>query len=604
MIVTPLTNSEQDGSFWATGLRLVRRTFGSMPRRSSLIVLLALLNSLLQGASLVLLVPLVGSLGVGSSSETSIARGLRTAFAALGVPYTLGTILGLVFGVSLSAGMVALVQGWISYSTYRHFVSELQVEAYRTLSRCRLSYLSRQRLGDTITNLTKFTEQAGGAFFLLIQLLTTAVIVAGLVLVALSQAWQFVLATFGVLSVAVLPMRWNSRAVHRLVRSCHGAVLAAGATITEHLRLLSMVKAFGAEGQSLKMVEARVAQAEMLWVQFKRRIEAVRVIWDVAMVGLLCLAIYAGVAVFSVTLDRLLVLVGIFMRIVAAIRSVLTRTEQLPMLLAAFDGVTELLNSARAAAEPKGGLPAPMALHAGIAVQKLKVADGNQVLVDDVSLVIRPRSITALVGPSGSGKSTIANAVLGLVEAAGGRIEIEGVELARMDREAWRKRIGYVGQDIPLWNCSIRDNLLFAAPEVDEAQVYRALDEAGVGEFVRRLPKGLDTVVGEQGSLISGGERQRIAIARALLRKPLLLILDEPTSALDAETARKVVENIEALRQTAAILIIAHDLNVVRNADTIYVVQHGKILEHGTWRDLIEGGGKLSELAFIQQRAL
>jgi ATP-binding cassette subfamily C protein len=374
--------------------------------------------------------------------------------------------------------------------------------------------------------------------------------------------------------------------------------------MTEHLRLLPMVKAFGAEAQSLKMVEKHVAQAESRWVTFKRRIETVRVIWDVAMIGLLCLAIYAGVAVFSVTLDRLLVLVGISMRIVAAIRSVLVRTEQLPMLLAAFDGVTDLLTSARAAAEPKGGLPVPAALRTGIVVQALKVTDGDQVLVDDVSLVIRPRSITALVGPSGAGKSTIANAVLGLVETAGGRVEIDGTDLARMDREAWRKRVGYVGQDIPLWNCSIRDNLLFAAPDADELQMYRALDEAGVGDFVRKLPRRLDTIVGEQGSLISGGERQRIAIARALLRKPLLLILDEPTSALDAETARKIVESIDVLRQTMAILIIAHDLSVVRNADIIYVVQQGKILEQGTWRDLIEGGGKLSELALIQQRAL
>src|SRR4029453_18683823 len=142
------------------------------------------------------------------------------------------------------------------------------------------------------------------------------------------------------------------------------------------------------------------------------------------------------------------------------------------------------------------------------------------------------RSFTALVGESGSGKTTIAATILGLTRPSAGSMVVDGVELNTIDLKSWRKRLGYVSQDAVVFGRSIRENLLFAVPDATDEQIFVALDSAGIGQFVRSLPEGLDTHVGEWGSLISGGERQRIAIARALLRDPLVLILDEGTSAL------------------------------------------------------------------------
>jgi ATP-binding cassette subfamily C protein len=174
-----------------------------------------------------------------------------------------------------------------------------------------------------------------------------------------------------------------------------------------------------------------------------------------------------------------------------------------------------------------------------------------------VSLTLPARSTTALLGPSGAGKSTLADVLGGLVTPDSGEVQIDDTTLDGPARLAWRSAVAYVEQEPVLFHASIRDNLLWAVPGASEADLFAALDQASAG-FVRTLPHGLDTVVGDGGRQLSGGERQRIALARALLRRPQLLILDEPTSALDAGNEASVLAALKALRGSVTMLVIAH----------------------------------------------
>lgn len=206
---------------------------------------------------------------------------------------------------------------------------------------------------------------------------------------------------------------------------------------------------------------------------------------------------------------------------------------------------------------------------------------GRGQTLTDVNLRILKGQMTALVGESGSGKSTITDLVLGLQVPQQGQVLIDGVALGEWKQNSFRERVGYVPQDPQLFHSSIRDNLLWSFEQAKEADLWRALELANAAAFVKDLPQGIDTIVGERGMRLSGGQRQRIALARALLRKPDLLILDEATSALDSESERLIQNSIEKLAQETTIFVIAHRLSTIEKADHVYVLSKGHIVEEG-----------------------
>ena len=192
------------------------------------------------------------------------------------------------------------------------------------------------------------------------------------------------------------------------------------------------------------------------------------------------------------------------------------------------------------------------------------------------------------MGPSGSGKSTLADLLLGLIVPARGRVLVDETPLTPDLLPAWREQIGYVPQDSFHFHDTVRANLLWARPEASEAELWEALEVAAAG-FVARLPQGLDTVLGDRGVRLSGGERQRVALARALVRRPAMLILDEATSSLDSENERRVQDAIERLHGHLTILVITHRLTTVRFADSIHVLEAGRVVESGDWDGLLNG---------------
>jgi ATP-binding cassette subfamily C protein len=221
--------------------------------------------------------------------------------------------------------------------------------------------------------------------------------------------------------------------------------------------------------------------------------------------------------------------------------------------------------------------------------------------VRDVTFTLDAGATTAIVGPSGSGKSTLADLLMGLLTPSEGRILVDGVTLDGGRLDAWRDQIGYVAQEAFLFHESVRANLLWARPDASEEEIWHALRLASADAFVRALPHGLDTVVGDRGVLVSGGERQRLSLARALVRRPALLILDEATSSLDSENEARIQQAIDKLHQQMTIVVITHRLSTIRGADTIHVVDRGRLVESGTWTDLVgRRTGRFVELCEAQ----
>jgi len=205
-----------------------------------------------------------------------------------------------------------------------------------------------------------------------------------------------------------------------------------------------------------------------------------------------------------------------------------------------------------------------------------------------------PRGRTvALVGPSGAGKSSIADLLTGLFDPSEGRILIDGVPLGEIDLPTWQRRLGVVSQDTFLFNASVAANIAFGSPEASRAAIEAAAERALAAGFIAQLPEGYDTLLGERGHRLSGGQRQRLSLARAFLRDPELLILDEATSALDVHSERLVQQALADFERGHTVLVIAHRISTVRQADEIVVLDQGRIVERGLHQQLLEHPGGL-----------
>lgn len=221
-----------------------------------------------------------------------------------------------------------------------------------------------------------------------------------------------------------------------------------------------------------------------------------------------------------------------------------------------------------------------------------------------IDLHIKRGSTVALVGPSGAGKSSIADLLVGLYEPTEGSIEVDGVDLRKLDLSSWQKKLGVVSQDTFLFNATIASNIAYGSPRASQSDIEEAAVMAQASGFIETLPQGYDTLVGERGYRLSGGQRQRLSLARALLRRPELLILDEATSALDTHSERLVQQAIERFEQGHTVLVIAHRLSTIVNADLIYVIEKGYISQCGNHHELLESSGPYASLwqQQIQQR--
>ncbi|MDZ8170560.1 ABC transporter ATP-binding protein [Microbacterium xanthum] len=218
----------------------------------------------------------------------------------------------------------------------------------------------------------------------------------------------------------------------------------------------------------------------------------------------------------------------------------------------------------------------------------------------DIDLHIPSGQTVAFVGSSGSGKSTMLNLVLGFLRPTGGRILLDGVDMQELDLRTARRFVSVVPQESVLFEGSIRENIAYGLEDVSDERIHQALADANALEFVTAQPQGLDTLVGERGARLSGGQRQRLAIARALIRDPRILLLDEATSALDPESEQLVKEALQRLMAGRTTLVVAHRLSTIRRADRIVVLEHGRIVEQGSHRDLLDLEGRYADLHLTQ----
>ena len=352
--------------------------------------------------------------------------------------------------------------------------------------------------------------------------------------------------------------------------------------IVEYIGGIEVVKAFSQSAGSYKKYSDAVNYNANYYVDWMRENQKTMSAYNAILPSVLICVLPCGFAFWisgSLELSTFLSIVIFSLGLIGPIVAAFTFTDDLAVLGTNVEEISQLLN-----AEELNHKDTPVKLEdTGISLRSVSFSyDGTTEVLHGVSLTIRPGTMTALVGPSGSGKSTVAKLIAGYWDVTSGSITLGGHELKDMPLSEIADQISYVSQDNYLFNRSIRENIRMGRPSATDAEVEQAAKQSGCDAFIRKLNNGYDTVVGSTGSHLSGGERQRIAIARAMLKNAPVVILDEATSSVDPENEDELQRAIEALTHDKTIIMIAHRLKTVRNADQILVLDDGRLVGLGT----------------------
>ena len=565
---------------------------------------------LLESIGLLLLLPLLGLLGLVHQAGARLTSLLHHGFALLDINPSLITILILYITLIGLRGLALRQRELILNRLQLGFVDHIRERLLTTLSHAEWTQLNRTRSADITHALTTDLPRIGQGVQATLQLLATAVLALAHLSVAFTLSIP--LATLALLIGATLLLAGHSERRKTLLagRALGDAQRQMHSLIHEFFSALKLAKSHGAETAYLMQWHQHLHHLREQQLNFISHRGYAQMLLQTGAALALALVIYIAVFSFATPPGRLLVIVIIFARLLPMIDTLHRHYQSHLHMLPAFITVHELETRYRAAAEMPGTPPwtpststhtpetsssshtaTPLTLHQGIALHDLRFRYDPRrptpTLTID-TLWLPARRTTAIIGPSGAGKSTLADLLCGLLLPEQGRIWIDDQPLEGERRRAWRHQIAYVPQEIFLFHGTIRDNLLWANPVVNDAALWQALHQVAAADFVAHLPQGLDTRVGERGIHLSGGERQRIALARALLRQPLLLILDEATSALDTGNEERIRHALDSLHGTLTLVIIAHRLSTIRHADHIVILDAGRIIEQGDWATLIE----------------
>ncbi|MBB6672264.1 ABC transporter ATP-binding protein [Cohnella nanjingensis] len=569
--------------------------------------------STLEGIGIFLLAPMLSLIGLLDSSAggipflSSAAEPLQSLSSGLQLPVVLAVFLILLLGQGLLQRHLTnlnseLEQGFIRY---------LRLDIYKGLLQSNWAFFLKKRKSDFIHHATTELPRVSFGVFMFLRLSTTflfTLIQIGFALWLSAPLTIAVLLCGLALAVFSRSRVKKSRMIGQETTELMQRYVAG---MTDHFNGIKDIKSNRMEKQHLTWFGALCDRLERNIVQFTRLQSASQFYYKAASSLLIACFVYFAFEVIHVQAELLLFIVLIFSRLWPKFSALQSNLEQIAQSIPAFRNLWELQQEYEAAQEPElSELPAGGS--AMRAVQGFEFRDvyyrydrnhGSYAL-QAVNLRIPANRMTAIVGRSGAGKSTLIDMLIGLVQPERGQVLVDGKPLAASDSFALRRAVSYVSQDPFLFHESVRDNLSIAAPDASEDRMWEALRFAAADVFVKKLPQGLDTVLGDRGVRLSGGERQRIVLARAILRKPSILILDEATSALDSEHEASIQEALERLRGSMTMIVIAHRLSTIRGADQIVVLDNGTIVQRGGYTQLSgDQDGLFGRLLAYQARA-
>ncbi len=526
-----------------------------------------------------------------------------------------------VAGLAVFSGALSLWQRWISARIGEGLIYDMRTKVFTHVGRMPVAFFTRTQTGALISRLNNDVLGAQQAFTdtfssVVGNLITVVVTLAAMFVLS----WQVTLLSLAMLPVFVFPSRWVGRRLQALTRESYSLNAEMNTTMTERFNVSGalLVKLFGNPATETKVFDQRAGRVRDIGV-------TQAMYGGIFMTSLLLTASLATALVYGwggvqaangeLLVGTVVALTAYLNRLYGPLTALSNVQVDVMTALVSFDRVFEVLDLPPMIAERPGAVALPrgsatiefdhvdfsyptadeVSLASLESVAVLDQAPSQQVLYD-VSFRVEPGQMVALVGPSGAGKTTISHLVPRLYDVRRGAVKIHGVDVRDVTESSLRAAIGVVTQDAHLFHETLRSNLTYAKPNATDEELRQVLAAAQILPFIETLPDGLDTVVGDRGYRFSGGEKQRIAIARLLLKAPDVVVLDEATAHLDSESEAAVQLALSVALAGRTSIVIAHRLSTVRDADLILVIDGGRIVESGGHEELLESDGLYAEL--------
>ena len=547
---------------------------------------------------------------VAASTVLAIGLGLRHLVdngIAGNDPAVLDAALVILLGVVVVLAAATFFRSYLVAWVGERVVADLRRDVFAHILKLSPSFFEVTKTGEILSRLTTDTTLiqtvVGSTVSMALRNVLLFIGAASMLLITSPRLTGLVVL---VIPLVLLPILVLGRRLRRLSRASQDRVADVGAHVEESISAVRTVQAFGHEGMDIVDFSMRVEEAFRAAIHRTRVRSALAVIVIVLALGAVCTILWLGGRdVMSGAMSAGDLSAFVFYAVVAA--AALGALSEVVGDLQRAAGATERLMDLLAA-HPEIAAPAHTAVlpepsRGAVAFEGTVFAypsAPDRPVLGDFDLDIAPGETVAVVGPSGAGKSTLFNLLLRFYDPVGGRITLDGVDICRAAPAAVRAKFGLVPQEPVVFSTTARENIAYGRPDASHAEIVEAAKAAAADGFLRALPEGYDSYLGERGVRLSAGQRQRLAIARAILRDPAVLLLDEATSALDSENERLIQDALDRLSRGRTTIVIAHRLATVMNADRIVVLDRGRAVATGTHDQLLAAGGLYARLAELQ----
>ncbi len=507
-------------------------------------------------------------------------------------------------GVTLGANLIRVGESYLNNWIAQHITFDMRNKMYRHLQQMSQKFFTTNNQGDIITRMTSDisgVERVVTSTFT--SILSNSITLICAVVIMVRENWILALVGILVIPLFTIPTRWAGKTRWELTQDAQECNDEINGILNETLSVSGqlLVKLFGKE--DYEYGRYRDVNKRMINLNIKESMAGrwfMVIINTFSSVGPMLLYLVGGILMMKynsdLTVGDITVLVALLGKMYGPVNSLLNIQVEWIRSMALFTRIFEYFDMPVEIKNPDQPIK-PAKVDGNVVFQNVQFSyDGERQILKDINFELKSGRSIALVGPSGSGKSTIANLIPRLYDVGGGKITLDGMDIRSLDLPWLRDKIGIVSQETYMFNGTIRENLLYAKPDATEEELMEACKKANIEDFILKQEKGLDTMVGNRGLKLSGGEKQRLSIARVLLKDPALLIFDEATASLDSISEKKIQDAINPIIDSRTSILIAHRLSTILAADEILVIRDGKIAERGVHADLVKAGGTYAEL--------
>ncbi|GMK40057.1 ABC transporter ATP-binding protein [Paenibacillus sp. CCS19] len=571
-------------------------------------------SSLLDGLGILMLLPMLSLIGLAGVMSNSYLEALVQPLRSLDAAVQLPAVLLIYLVLLISQASLSRYLGNRNIQLEQRFIRHIRNDVYRSLLEANWPFFLRTRKSDLTHVMTTELPRVSYGIFTFLQMVMSLLFTIVQIGIALWLSYKLTLLVLACGLLLAFINRKSFAASRSIGDEMTTLMKSYMAGMTEHFNGIKDIKSNMTERQHIDWFRALTLRMEHNVVRFSRIQSGSQFYYKLASGVFIALFVYVATAFFHAEGSMLLLIVILFSRLWPRFSQLQSSWEGLSQVVPACRTLRELQSKSEQAREFDAqnvsdlfvDINGDWRMKRGIECRDVSYqydVQRTSYALRHIDLHIPTNSMTAIVGRSGAGKSTLIDLLIGLIEPQQGEIKVDGIPMRECAFQ-FRQSVSYVSQDPFLFHLSLRDNLCMGAPDATEEQLWEALRFSAADEFVRHLPDGLDTMLGDRGIRLSGGERQRIVLARAILRKPSVLILDEATSALDSENEAKIQVALERIRGSMTIIVIAHRLSTIRHADQVIVLENGGIVQRGSYNQLADAStGTFSQLLHHQEMA-